>query len=66
MAGAKVELEGGLVIGPDDILVLRMPMNTSDNDYHEARERLKEFLPESMRGRVIIAVCEEFAKVEAI
>lgn len=62
---AKVELEGGLTIGPNDILVLRMPMNTSDADYDSARHRLAKFLPDAMRGRVIIVVCEDFAKVEA-
>jgi hypothetical protein len=61
---AKVLLEGGLTIGPDECLIIRLPLNTSMAEYDEARTRMNVILPEDLRDRVFFICAEEFAKVE--
>lgn len=63
---ADMNIKGGLVIGPKDMLVLRISPNITEEGFERFRERLAAMIPNEMRGRVIIAACEDFAKVEAI
>ena len=53
----------GLVVGPDEILVIRLHPSITDEQFDEFRSRLTAWIPDSLRGRILIVAAEEIGKV---
>jgi len=59
----KFVFADGLVVGPDEVLVIRLPSNISEQEFYEARERITAALPEQIHRRVMLVAAEGLGKV---
>jgi hypothetical protein len=59
-----VTFDGGLVIGPGDVLVIKLPVNISEQAFDDVKERIMAWLPDEMHHRVLLVPAEEIAKLE--